>query len=85
MSMHWPYVEEPTRPPLQANGHYAIDADGNQYRPAGNFDFGAHDRWVEAGHCPVVSWTKAWCSNRPHGKGMRHYSPGEPAGMHWDS
>jgi hypothetical protein len=31
-----------------------------------------HDRYVEAGHCPAVLWTKAWCND----------VPGHP-GAHW--
>jgi hypothetical protein len=72
-------------PRRQPNGHYAIDYLGHQYQPAGNFDFAAHDNWVKQGHCPVVSWTKAWCGNKPHGPAVRHGSPAVPGadGKHW--
>ena len=29
------------------------------------FDYGAHDRWVAAGYCPVVSRVKAYCCLQP--------------------
>jgi len=66
----------------ETTGHYATDAsDGGPYRPAGAFNYDAHDRWVQAGHCPVVSWTKAWCSLAPHGLAQpRHMSPRDTPG-----
>ena len=61
-------------PRLQPNGHYAVNHLGHPYQPAGNFGFAAHDKWVQAGHCPVVALSKAWCSSRP-GHALRHTSP----------
>jgi hypothetical protein len=66
-------MTEPSR--VQSSGHYAVDYLGSPYLPAGSFDFNAHDRWVRAGHCPVVSLSKAWCSNRPHDRWSDHASP----------
>ena len=60
--------------PRQANGHFAVNARGLPYHPAGNFDFAAHDRWVSEGHCPIVSASKAWCSLRAGHQGQ-HGSP----------
>ena len=72
-------------PRRQPNGHYAIDYLGNPYQAAANFNFTAHDNWVGQGHCPVVSFSKAWCSNRPHGLASPHGSPVVPGpdGKHW--
>lgn len=71
--MNWPYDDKhPPLPPRQENGHYAAGTDGRQYQPAGNFDYAAHDRWVEAGHCPVVASSKAYCSSAPH---EREFTP----------
>lgn len=74
----------------QPNGHYAVDGAGRQYEPTGAFGFDAHDEWVEAGHCPAVSRTKAWCVRQPHSSQTRHRSvtvtpdnrPGQ--GIEWD-
>jgi hypothetical protein len=72
-------------PRRQANGHFAVDAALQiQYRPAGNFDFGAHDRWVREGHCPVVSGSKAWCSLKAGHLGQ-HGSPFIRAGTTGES
>lgn len=51
----------------------AVTADGREYSAPG-FNHEAHDRWVLAGNCPVVSETKAWCDKK-----AGHY----PAGEHW--
>jgi hypothetical protein len=61
-----------------ANGHYAVDFTGSQYQPAGNFDYVSHDRWAEAGHCPVVSLGGSWCNKPPH-DGKVHGSVFVPA------
>lgn len=69
MDKYWQPPATPELPRLMPNGHYAVDWIGMQYRPAGEFNWEAHDAWVEQGHCPVVSMSKAWCCNRPHGIG----------------
>jgi hypothetical protein len=33
-----------------------------------------HERWVEAGHCPSISSTKAWC-NFEAGHHTNHMAP----------
>jgi hypothetical protein len=59
--------------------HLAKTADGQEFTVPG-FDYDRHDRWVLAGHCPVVSRTKAWCG-RPYGHPdyAMHGSPWRPA------
>ena len=66
------------------NGHYATDPGGGEYQPAGAFDYTAHDRWVLAGHCPVVSAGKAWCSGKA-GHGLEHVWPAaRPGRSTWE-
>lgn len=64
------------KPQRREHGHYATDQGGHAYWPAGAFNFDAHDAHVESGHCPVVSWTKAWCTRRWHDGLMAHHSQG---------
>ncbi len=54
----------------------ARTADGREYAAPG-FDYAAHDRWVRAGHCPVVSISRAWCNRAPGHEGL-HGSPYRP-------
>ncbi len=48
--------------------------DGREYTAPG-FDYDAHDRWVRAGHCPVVSLSKAWCGKMNDHEEFLHGSP----------
>jgi hypothetical protein len=49
----------------------ARDTSGQPYQ-AVNFDFDAHDKHVQAGHCPVVSFSRAWCSRPAEHPGQKH-------------
>ena len=42
---------------------------------APGFDHQAHDRWVRAGHCPVVSVGRNWCYLPAGHSGKTHASP----------
>jgi len=37
----------------------------------------AHENWIAAGYCPVISHTKAWC-DRKAGHPWLHSSPRQP-------
>jgi hypothetical protein len=60
-----------------AQRNLAVTPDGREYSASG-FDHVKHDRWVRAGHCPVVSISKMWCG-RASGHQGRHGSPRVPA------
>jgi hypothetical protein len=44
----------------------ARNPDGSEYEGTPGFDYEKHDRWVRAGHCPVVSIGGSWCNKPPH-------------------
>jgi hypothetical protein len=59
--------------------------DGAEYQGTPGFDYDSHDRWVRAGHCPVVSIGGSWCNKPPH-DGPVHGSvnvPAENRGQHF--
>jgi hypothetical protein len=51
----------------------AVTSDGRRYAAPG-FNHEAHDRWVLAGNCPVISVAKSWCDKKA-GHDGRHGSP----------
>jgi len=51
----------------------AVTTGGDPYAAPG-FNHEAHDRWVLAGNCPVVSITKSWCDKKA-GHAPPHWSP----------
>lgn len=56
----------------------ARGTDGGEYQGTPGFDYELHDRWVQAGHCPVVSIGGTWCNKPPH-DGRVHGSVFVPA------
>lgn len=76
--------------PHPETGHYATSSYGGGPYEAERFAYGAHDQWVERGHCRVVSGRGAWCHLTPaHDPAvLRHssvlFTDGEFRPVWWD-